>query len=181
MPYSIPGADIMPIIDAPPTPMIYLAPGGRFLALIHHESHPPIAMLARPYLPLAGIRVDPQLRARRRLRRLTGMSVVRTADGQERPLNLPAGAQVGPLTWAPDGRRFAFTVDRADGVGVWVADAESGEASAVPGLTVCDVLGGDPSAAGGTVRWARGGRSRPGLSPPPGPLVRPAPAVAPPI
>ena len=181
MPYSIPGADIMPIIDAPPTPMIYLAPGGRFLALIHHESHPPIAMLARPYLPLAGIRVDPQLRARRRLRRLTGMSVVRTADGQERPLNLPAGAQVGPLTWAPDGRRFAFTVDRADGVGVWVADAESGEASAGPGLTVCDVLGGDPSAGGGTVRWARDGRSLLVLAAPPGPLVLPAPAIEPQI
>jgi dipeptidyl aminopeptidase/acylaminoacyl peptidase len=171
----------MPIIDAPPTPMIYLAPGARFLVLVHHESHPPIAMLARPYLPLAGIRVDPQLGARRRLRRLTGLSVVRIADGHERSLTLPPGVQVGPPTWAPDGRRFAFTVDRDDGVGVWAADAESGEASPVPGLTVRDVLGGDPSAGGGTIRWSRDGRSLLVLAAPPGPLILPAPAIEPQI
>jgi hypothetical protein len=96
VPYATPGADIMPIIDAPPTPITYLAPGARFLALVHHESHPPIAMLARPYLPLAGVRLDPRLGARRRMRRLTGLSVVQTADGTERPLDLPAGSQVGP-------------------------------------------------------------------------------------
>jgi dipeptidyl aminopeptidase/acylaminoacyl peptidase len=176
VPYATPGADIMPIVDAPPTPAIFLAPGGRFLALVHLQSHPPVAMLARPFLRLAGLRIDPHLRARRRLRRTTAVSVVRTVDGQERFLRLPEGAQVGALTWAPDGRRFAFTLDRADGVGVWTADAETGDAHEVPGLTVCDVLGGDPSADGGTLRWSRDGRSllvlsspvaRPALTPPP--------------
>ncbi len=60
MPYATPGADIAAIIDAPPTPITYLAPGGGFLVLLHHETHPPIAMLARPYLPLAGVRLDPR-------------------------------------------------------------------------------------------------------------------------
>ncbi len=169
----------MPIIDAPPTPMTYLAPGGRFLALLHHESHPPIAMLARCYLPLAGIRVDPQLAARRRLRRLTGLSVVRTADGIEQALRLPDGAQVGPPTWAGDGRRFAFTLDRSDGTGVWAADAETGEAAPVPGLTVRDVLGGDPSAGGGTIQWSRDGRSLLVLAAPSEPPELPAPPIEP--
>ena len=47
--------------------------------------------------------------------------------------------------WAPDGQRFAFTVDEPDGIGVWVADAAAGTAAAVPGLRVRDVLGGAPS------------------------------------
>jgi dipeptidyl aminopeptidase/acylaminoacyl peptidase len=179
VPYTTPGADILPIIDAPPTPMIYPAPGGRFLALVHHEAHPPIAMLARPYLPLAGIRIDPHLCARRRLRRLTGLSVLRTADGDDHALSLPSGAQVGPPTWAPDGHRFAFTVDRTDGVGVWVADAGAGDARPVPGLTVRDVLGGDPSSGGGTIRWSRDGRSLLVLAAPDGPLVLPEPAIEP--
>ena len=184
MPYATPGADITPIIDAPPTPITYLAPGGRYLALVHYESHPPIAMLARPFLPLAGIRVDPTLGARRRMRRLTGLSVVRTADGGERPLNLPAGSQVGLPIWAPDGRRFAFSIDRADGVGMWVADAATGEAAPVPGLTVREVLGGDTSATGGTVRWSRDGRSLLVLAAPvapDGPLALPEPPIEPQI
>jgi dipeptidyl aminopeptidase/acylaminoacyl peptidase len=179
VPYATPGADITPIIDAPPTPITYLAPGGRFLALVHHESHPPIAMLARPYLPLAGIRLDPRLGARRRMRRLTGLSVVLTRDGTERQLNLPPESQVGPPIWAPDGRRFAFSLDRVDGVGLWVADAATGEAGPVPGLTVRDVLGGDTSAIGGTVRWARDGRSLLVLAAPSAPLALPEPPIEP--
>ena len=179
MPYATPGADITPIIDAPPTPITYLAPGGRFLALVHHESHPPIAMLARPYLPLAGIRLDQRLGARRRMRRLTGLSVVRTGDGTETPLNLPAEAQVGAPIWAPDGRRFAFSLDRVDGIGLWIADAATGEASPVPGLTIRDVLGGDTSATGGTVRWSRDGRSLLVLAAPHAPLMLPEPPIEP--
>ncbi|HEY5986747.1 MAG TPA: prolyl oligopeptidase family serine peptidase [Streptosporangiaceae bacterium] len=176
MPYATPGADIMPVVDAPPTPAVFLAPGGRFLAFVHLQAHPPIAMLARPYLRLAGLRIDPRLRARRRLRRATAVSVLRIADGQEQYLSLPDGAQVGPITWAPDGRRFAFACDRSDGVGVWAGDAETGDVHEVPGLTVCDILGGDPSADGGTLRWSRDGRTllvlsalpeRPDLPPPP--------------
>ena len=87
MPYATPGADIVPIIDAAPTPITYLAPGGSFLVLLHHETHPPIAMLARPYLALAGIRLDAALGARRRIRRLTGLSVVLPADGTETRLS----------------------------------------------------------------------------------------------
>jgi dipeptidyl aminopeptidase/acylaminoacyl peptidase len=179
VPYATPGADITPIIDAPPTPITYLAPGGRFLALVHHESHPPIAMLARPYLPLAGIRLDQRLGARRRMRRLTGLSVVRTGDGTETPLNLPAEAQVGAPIWAPDGRRFAFSLDRVDGIGLWIADAATGEASPVPGLTIRDVLGGDTSATGGTVRWSRDGRSLLVLAAPHAPLMLPEPPIEP--
>ena len=36
--------------------------------------------------------------------RLTGLSVMLTADGTERRLALPAESQVGPPIWAPDGR-----------------------------------------------------------------------------
>src|SRR5438128_2203572 len=82
-----------------PTPITYLAPGGSFLVLRHHETHPPIAMLARPYLALAGVRLDAALGARRRMRRLTGLSVVRPADGAKTRLDLPAGSQVGPPIW----------------------------------------------------------------------------------
>jgi dipeptidyl aminopeptidase/acylaminoacyl peptidase len=149
----------MPVIDAAPTPVISLAPGGQHVALLHHESHPPIAMLARPYLALAGIRVDQRLAARRRLRRAGGLSVLRISDGTERFLSLPDEAQLGTPVWAPDGRKFAVTVDRADGVGLWTGDAETGEAAEIPGLTVCDVLGGDPSGGAGAVRWSRDGSS----------------------
>jgi dipeptidyl aminopeptidase/acylaminoacyl peptidase len=159
VPYQIPASDIVSIIDAPPTPAASLAPGRRFIALVHYESHPPVALLARPYLALAGLRLDPVIAGRHRTRRLTGLSVIAVPGGQPRRIELPAAKSVSMPTWAPDGRRFAFTVDEPDGIAVWVADAQAATAAEVPGLRVRDVLGGDPTSAGSTVRWSRDGAS----------------------
>jgi dipeptidyl aminopeptidase/acylaminoacyl peptidase len=159
VPYQIPASDIVSIIDAPPTPAASLAPGRRFIALVHYESHPPIAHLARPYLARAGLRLDPALGGRQRTRRLTGLSVIAVPSGQPRRVELPDGISVSVPTWAPDGRRFAVTLDEPDGIAVWVADAQAATAAAVPGLRVRDVLGGDPTSPGSTVRWSRDGRT----------------------
>jgi dipeptidyl aminopeptidase/acylaminoacyl peptidase len=162
VPYAIPDSDVVSIIDSPPTPLALLAPTGRLVAVVRYESHPPVSVLARPYLSLAGIRIDPVLAGRQRTRRITGLSVLRVDDGTERALVLPAGARASVPVWAPDGRRLAFTVDERDereGTGVWVADAVTATATQVPGLRVRDVLGGDPLSAGSTVRWSRDGGS----------------------
>jgi dipeptidyl aminopeptidase/acylaminoacyl peptidase len=159
VPYSIPDSDIVSIIDAPPAPLALLAPGGRLVALVRYEPHPPVAVLARPYLSLAGLRIDPVIAGRQRLRRVTGLSVLHVADGTERALDLPAGASVSVPVWAPDGQRFAFTIDLSDGIGVWIADGPTGSAAQVPGLRVRDILGGDPLSVGATVSWSRDGSS----------------------
>jgi dipeptidyl aminopeptidase/acylaminoacyl peptidase len=179
VPYKTPERDIVAIIDAPPTPVALLAPGGRFIALVHYESHPPIALLERSYLPLAGIRVDPVLAGRQRVRRLTGLSVLNLADGTQRAVTLPDGAQPSMPAWSPDGRTFAFTIDEADGIGVWVADAESAIARQVPGLRVRDVLGGDPLTIGAAVRWTRDGGSLLALGAPGGAPALPDAPVEP--
>ncbi len=179
MRYKIPEHDVVTIIDAPPTPLAVLAPGGRFAALVHYESHPPVALLARHFLPLAGIRVDPVTACRQRVRRLTGLSVLRLAEGTEQAVALPEGAQVSAPTWAPDGRSFAFTVDEADGLGVWVADAESATARQVPGLRVRDVLGGDPLTVGAVARWSRDGSSLLALGAPGDPPAALEPPIEP--
>ncbi len=179
MPYATPPADLIPVVDAPPPPSVSMAPGGKYLAFVHYAAHPEIAMLARPYLALAGLRIDQRLRARRRLRRAARLSLLRVADGYEYFPGLPEGAHAGFPVWAADGRRFAFTVDRPDAVGLWTGDAETGEVAEVPGLSICDVLGGEPASGGGTVRWSRDGRSLLVLACPPGSPVLPGPETEP--
>jgi dipeptidyl aminopeptidase/acylaminoacyl peptidase len=172
--YQTPASDIVSIIDAPPTPAASLAPGRRFVALVHYESHPPITQLARPYLALAGLRIDPALGGRQRTRRMTGLSVIAVPGGQPRRIELPGGPSVSVPIWAPDGRRFAFTLDQPDGISVWIADAHAATAAEVPGLRVRDVLGGDPASVGSTVRWARDGATLLALGSP-APPAPPAP------
>ena len=160
MPFLTPDADVVSIIDAAPTPLASPSPAEHFAILLHYQAHPPIAMLARQRLSLAGLRLDPAIAGRQRTRRFTGLSVLRISDGTERPLRLPDGAQVSVPVWAPDGQRFAFTVDEPDGIGVWTGDVSTGaDPVQVPGLRVRDVLGAEPPGLGGTVKWSRDGRS----------------------
>jgi dipeptidyl aminopeptidase/acylaminoacyl peptidase len=176
VPYLVPGDDIVAVIDASPTPLVRSSPDERYCILIEHEPHPPISMLARPMLPLAGLRLDPALKARQRTRRCSGMRVLDVSDGAERALALPAGAQVSTPVWSPDSRRIVFTVDEADGVGVWTCDvAGGGDPVPIPRLRVRDVLGADPPMLGGTIRWSRDSRTLLVLADPaqPAPPARP--------
>jgi dipeptidyl aminopeptidase/acylaminoacyl peptidase len=181
VPYAIPDSDIVSIIDAPPAPLALLAPGRRLIALVRYESHPPVAILARPYLSLAGIRIDPVIAGRQRTRRITGLSVLRVEDGSENAVALPPGAAVSVPAWAPDGQRFAFTLDEGDGIGVWVADARTATAAQVPDLRVRDVLGGDSLSVGSTVTWSRDGGSLIVLGAPADRAALPVPPIEPQI
>jgi len=168
VPFWQPDADVVAIIDAPPTPLASPSPAEQFVVLLHYEAHPPVSLLAQPRLSLAGLRLDPQIAGRQRTMRFTGLSVLRIGDGSQRRLALPAGAQVSVPVWAPGGQRFAFTVDEPAGIGAWTCEAAAGDPVQVPGLVVRDVLGAEPPGLGGTVRWSRDGRSLLVLAAPPG-------------
>ena len=159
MPYRLPSDDVVAIVDTPPTPAITLGPQAKYMLLVNYESHPPVALLARPFWRLGGVRLDPTIRGRQRAMRLVGISVVDVADGTHRDVALPPDAMVSVPNWAPDGERFVFTVDAVDGIDVWVGDARAATAQPVPGLRVSDTLTGGQTGGTGPARWSRDGRS----------------------
>ena len=140
--YKQPPADVVAILDAPPTPVGIPSPSREALLLVEYESCPPIALLARPFQGLAGVRIDPARHSSQRTRQYTGIVVQSLAkDGATRRVALPAGARVQPPVWSNDGRRIAFARDLDDGVELWIADAASGEARRIDGVQLNDVLG----------------------------------------
>jgi dipeptidyl aminopeptidase/acylaminoacyl peptidase len=144
--YRLPPADVVDIIDAPPTPSIVVAPGGERLGRFSQQALPSIAEVTRPFEPLAGVRVDPQRHARRRTKWTTAVELQTVSDGEVLKVALPAGARITEPVWSPDGEHLAFTVDGGSigeehGLQVWIADASSGTARRLGTLRVSDVLG----------------------------------------
>ncbi|MCX6135295.1 MAG: prolyl oligopeptidase family serine peptidase [Ignavibacteriales bacterium] len=139
--YKLPPKEVVDILDASPTPLVTVNPKGDALLLVEYEAHPPIALLARPFLRLAGVRLDPQLNSRQRLTQYTGISVKWFDGGKTVRVELPPSAKVGIPQWSNDGRKIAFTRDVGNGVELWTADAVTGKAAAIPGVRVNDVLG----------------------------------------
>ncbi|MBF8294710.1 MAG: WD40-like beta propeller repeat protein,prolyl oligopeptidase family protein, partial [Bacteroidetes bacterium] len=139
--YKLPPKEVVDILDASPTPLVLVSPRTDALLLVEYRAHPPIALLARPFLRLAGVRIDPELNARQRLTQYTGISVKWIESGTTVRIDLPASVRIGVPRWSNDGKRLAFTRDVGNGVELWIADAMSGKARAIPGVRVNDVLG----------------------------------------
>ena len=61
--YREPPEEVVALVDAPPPPRVEASPDARWLLFVERASLPTIAELARPWLPLAGLRIDPQIGA----------------------------------------------------------------------------------------------------------------------
>jgi dipeptidyl aminopeptidase/acylaminoacyl peptidase len=142
MPYLLPPPEVVEMLDAPQTPAAVLSPDRQTLLLVDYEAYPSIALLARPFLRLAGLRIDPALSGRQRTVQFTGITIVPVDGGTQRRVSLPPDARISVPVWSHDSSRFAFTRDLDDGIELWVADAATGEARPIPELRVSDVLTG---------------------------------------
>src|SRR5947209_14906505 len=57
--YKKPPAEILRIVNAPPTPEAFVSPTGDRVLFVERILYPPIAELAQPMLRLAGLRINP--------------------------------------------------------------------------------------------------------------------------
>ena len=117
------------MVDAPPTPTAEEGPNGDWLVLEERPSLPPISELATRELRLAGMRIDPAASGPSRTYPMSGLTLVRTADGERRPVSgLPAEPRLANVAWSPDGTHLAFTHTAADRLELWVVEVASGAA-----------------------------------------------------
>jgi dipeptidyl aminopeptidase/acylaminoacyl peptidase len=148
--YLRPPQDILTVLDAPVPPGAYPSPDGRAILLADRWTYPPVERLARPWLGLAGVRVDPALGGRRRIDAITAMTVVAVEDATTQAVGVPEGSLLGPPRWSPDSRRFAFTREAHQGIELWVGDARTGAAWQLPDVAVNDIIA---AVAAGALRF----------------------------
>jgi len=142
--YQLPPQEIVTILDTPPTPLATLAPDRSAMLLVDYRPYPSIGLLARPFLKLGGLRIDPTLTATQRMTEYTGLSLLRVEDASVTPIRgLPEDALIDVPSWSRDGKRFAFTRDLANGVELWIGDATTATVRPLlSGPVLSDILAG---------------------------------------
>ncbi len=177
--YQVPAPSLVALVDAPVTPGVSLSPDERTMLLLERSSLPSIAEVAAPELRIAGLRIDPRTNGPSRARPSIGMAL-RSLDGAERAVTgLPQDPKIRNTSWSPDGAHVAFTHDAADGIELWVLDAETAEARRLGDFAVNDAYFGAPfewlpDASGLVVRTVPEGRGAAPAKPdvPTGPVVQ---------
>ena len=86
---------------------------------------PTIAELAQPMLRLAGVRINPRTNGPHRTTngpttKYRNLILKTVADGVERKVTLPPSPAISWIGYSADGRRFAFTQTRDNGIELWV-------------------------------------------------------------
>jgi hypothetical protein len=121
------------VLSAPLTPTASLSPSHTHLLLLDNERYPPIAEVAQPMLPLAGVRINPRTNGLHlSLLSHTGIAVVNPADASQKRVALSAGANFGTLRWTGDGKRFAFTATFENRIELWVVDSMTASGRGAP-------------------------------------------------
>jgi dipeptidyl aminopeptidase/acylaminoacyl peptidase len=139
--YLIPPKTIVDILDAPPPPGVELSPTRDVIALIERASMPTIAEVSAPMLRLAGRRINPRTNGPHRAQVARALTLKTIADGTERRVQAPPNAMLSWIGFSPDGKRFAFTHTRDNGIELWLGETATGQARAVSGAPLNASLG----------------------------------------
>jgi dipeptidyl aminopeptidase/acylaminoacyl peptidase len=139
--YLLPPKVIVDILDAPPPPTVDLSPSRDVVALIERASMPSIAELAQPVHRIAGVRINPRTNGPHRAQLARGITLKTIADGAEKRVTLPPNPRLSWIGFSPDGKRFAFTQQRDNGIELWLGDAATGQAKSVTTAQLNATLG----------------------------------------
>jgi dipeptidyl aminopeptidase/acylaminoacyl peptidase len=132
--------EIRDILDAAPTPVVSVSPDRQRLLFLYGERHPAIDELAEPMLRLAGLRINPRNNGPHRPPRFVSGWLQALPDGAKKKVALPADAHLGFPSWAPDGKRFAFTNTTFNKIELHLAES-AGAVKRVEGLTLNSAVG----------------------------------------
>lgn len=129
--YLLPPKVVVDILDAAPPPTAELSPTRDTLALIERASMPALSELAQPVLRIAGRRINPRTNGPHRAQISRAITLKTIADGTEKKVNVPPNPALSWIGFSTDGKRFAFTQQRDNGIELWVGNTATGQAKSL--------------------------------------------------
>ncbi|MBX9299149.1 prolyl oligopeptidase family serine peptidase [Chromobacterium vaccinii] len=127
--YQTPPPELAALVDTPRTPLQSLNPRNDTVLQTHRPGLPGIADVAQPELKLAGLRLNPKMRAASRFDFGNALSLLDVKSGKSRAVTgLPAKPRIADNAWSPDGKQVALSLWGERGVELWLLDAASARA-----------------------------------------------------
>lgn len=143
--YQKPPKAIEDLVNAPQTPSVSINATGDWMILMERPGYPSIEELAQPEMKLAGIRINPRTNGQSRAYSYTGLKFKSIRENEEHTVaGLPDSPRIGNVSWSPNGQRIAFTNTLQNGIELWMADLNSGQAARLTDGIINDAMGGLP-------------------------------------
>jgi dipeptidyl aminopeptidase/acylaminoacyl peptidase len=152
--WKVPPPEVVEIVDAPSPPRVIASPDAQLLLLVETPELPPLVDVARPWVGLAGVRIDPDTNDAYQTSFSTGILVRGLRSEPVARVKLPESPRIGSVSWSHDSKRFAFELVRAGSVDLYVADADPSAKEIEPRLVARGLNGAvGGGRGGGTFTW----------------------------
>ncbi|PLZ84713.1 peptidase S9 [Fischerella muscicola CCMEE 5323] len=125
--WQSPPEPINQILNASPLPTIRISPNREWMVELERPALLPIAELAQPEVPLAGLLINPRTNAparRHPFRRMKYWNI--TNFDTVKFVTLPEHAQIGFLKWSLDSQKLAFALTQPTGLELWILELTTG-------------------------------------------------------
>jgi dipeptidyl aminopeptidase/acylaminoacyl peptidase len=146
--YDQPPKNILDVMNAPSPPIPKVSPTNDSILLVSWQDYPPMARVARPFLRLAGVRIEPGNHSKHDTPGGYGITpcvgdlqLVRISGGAQIRVELPANACPTSPLWSADGKQFAFEDIAPEAVRLWIGDAMTGRVRQVAGVHLNPMFG----------------------------------------
>lgn len=146
--YNQPPKNILDIMRAPSPPSPFISPTKDRILLVATQDFPSIEHVARPFLRLAGVRLEPQNHSRHDTPGGYGIpacvrsfSLIKISDGSEKKIDLKKVTCANWPTWNATGKHFFFTNTTEKSVELWIGDAQTARVSKIPSVALNPMFG----------------------------------------
>ena len=127
--YKMPPKAIADLVDAPVTPNISISPDKKNILILERASLPSIEELSQPELRLAGLRINPMTNGRSRANSYKGILIQNIKSGKQKKVKgLPKNAKIFSVSWSPDSKRIAMSVNNGNQINLYLSETKTGKA-----------------------------------------------------
>src|SRR5688500_1465113 len=134
--YLTPPKAVVDIMTAEQLPTVTVGPNRGLMILMARSSMPSIAEVSQPMLRIGGLRINPRTNGPHRMGGGTALTLRNISTGAERKIPVPANAQLGDVSFSPDGKWVSFSNTRETGIDLYVADVATAAPKKVTGAAL---------------------------------------------
>ena len=117
--YLTPPQEVIDIVDAKPEPSVSMSPDAKWMVYLDRNAMPDIADLARRYVGVAGMRIDPVANAGFQTEFFRGLSVRSRESAVLTRIPIQEPVRVSSLSWSHDSQSFVFIAQTETGSQLW--------------------------------------------------------------
>lgn len=140
--YQKPPKDMVDIVETFTTKSLIVSGSGEFLLVLETAGYPSIAETSKPYLNLAGLRVNAQNHSNSTSNYYATISVKNTKSNEEFGFDgIPKAAKIKDVSFSPDEKAIAFSITTENEVQLWIGDLVSKTAKRLSNVALNDIYG----------------------------------------